>query len=167
MLAAGLCSEHQYSLYLELNDETLSFIEDVFGDKIVADEDGCWIWTGRLKDGYSSLRVNGRWVIGHRWLYMHLVGPIPNGQELHHECEKPRCVRPGHLRPLVPVDHRHVTAFTKWMFMIAPDGKLAIDNVTRSQRERRYAETYRLPFGEAFLVEESESHHQKLPIPSG
>lgn len=107
--------------------------------------------------------VNGCWAIGHRWLYMHPVGPKPNAQELHHEREKPRCVRPGHLRPLVPAGHRYVTALVNWMFTIAPNGKLAIDNVTRSQRERRYAETYRLPSDKALAVEGVASHHKKLP----
>ncbi|WP_424991484.1 HNH endonuclease [Paenarthrobacter nitroguajacolicus] len=103
------------------------------------------MWQGNTKDGYAQIIVNGRWITVHRWLYMHLVGPIPNAHEMHHECEKPRCVRPGHLTPLTPEQHRAVTAFSQLLFGMAPSAVLAIENTSRTDKERMFARVYGLP----------------------
>lgn len=145
VLAYGRCSSHQYALYEQLADETLLELEAIMTEWIAPDSDGCWIWHGRTKDGYGHVIVNGRWITVHRWLYMHLVGPIPNAHEMHHECEKPRCVRPGHLVPLTPEQHQSITAFSKFLFGIVPSGVLAIENWSRTDRERMFARAYELP----------------------
>lgn len=145
VLARGRCSTHQYALYEELAEETLLYVEGIMTAWIFPDEDGCWIWRGNTKDGYGQIIVNGRWVTIHRWLYMHLVGPIPDGYELHHECEKPTCVRPGHLVPLTPDRHRSITEFSRRMFTLAPSAVLGIDNLSRTDRERMFARVYELP----------------------
>lgn len=145
VLARGLCSSHQYELYEQLEAETIQELELIFASWITVDEDKCWIWFGKKKEGYGHLIVNGRWFSMHRWFYMHLVGPIPDGHELHHECGKPACVRPGHLTPLTPEKHREITAFTAWMFSVLPTAVLGIDNLSRTDKERRFGMTYGLP----------------------
>lgn len=128
--------------------ETLLAIEGILTAWIVPDADGCWIWHGNTKDGYAHIFLNGRWTTVHRWLYMHLVGPIPNAYEMHHECQKPRCVRPGHLTPLARDQHAAVTAFSNVLFGFAPSGVLAIENVSASDKERMFARVYGLPSDE-------------------
>ena len=60
----------------------------------------CWIWTGN-KDarGYGRLdwgKGKKRRVIGaHRWAWEALMGPIPTGAHVLHDCDNPSCVRPG------------------------------------------------------------------------
>lgn len=56
----------------------------------------CWLWTAGLVDGYGRFRDNGLW-LAHRWAYIHLVGPIPEGLEPDHLCRVRNCVRPAHL----------------------------------------------------------------------
>jgi hypothetical protein len=78
-----------------------------------SDADGCWLWTGGkvgsgMPDGYGVFKVRGKTVMVHRFAYELLVGPIPDGQELHHVCENTLCVRPGpeHVQSLTVPEHR-------------------------------------------------------------
>lgn len=61
----------------------------------------CWLWTGQTdKYGYGRFcNQAGRMVQAHRFAYELVVGPIPAGLTLDHECETPSCVRPDHLDP--------------------------------------------------------------------
>jgi hypothetical protein len=70
-------------------------------------ETGCWIWTGPRHDrkGYGRVLRDGRQILAHRWVYEREVGPIPEGMHLHHECERPSCVNPAHLRPTTNSEH--------------------------------------------------------------
>lgn len=75
--------------------------------------DACWLWTASLtKGGYGTVRADGRTQTAHRVLYELLVGPIPPGMDLDHECHNNdplclggptcphrACVRPSHLTP--------------------------------------------------------------------
>jgi hypothetical protein len=70
--------------------------------KIVYDH-GCWTFTGGKKGGGYSYAYDGatrRHVPGHRLVYEHLVGPIPDGLVLDHLCRNPRCINPIHLEPV-------------------------------------------------------------------
>lgn len=72
--------------------------------KIVVEDTGCWEWQGyRQPGGYGRTRSCGRKVLVHRWVFEHLVGPIPEGLGLDHLCRNPPCCNPDHLEP---VDHR-------------------------------------------------------------
>jgi hypothetical protein len=70
---------------------------------------GCWLWTasktsggyGRFCPGSPSKK---QWVVAHRFSYEQEFGPIPEGMEIHHRCETPACVNPGHL---IAVSHRN------------------------------------------------------------
>lgn len=62
----------------------------------------CWLWTGATSKGYGLFAVQaaGRRVTmqAHRFAYMDVVGPIPEGMQLDHECMVRACVRPDHLQ---------------------------------------------------------------------
>lgn len=69
---------------------------------------GCWTWTGaRLSatSDYGRIDVAGVRYVAHRYAYVLLVGPIPDGHELDHLCENQRCVNPAHVEPVTPDEH--------------------------------------------------------------
>ena len=67
---------------------------------------GCWIWTGyRSPKGYGQFWFNDRMHWAHRFAYAAFVGPIPDGLTVHHKCQNPACVRPGHLEPATVEDN--------------------------------------------------------------
>jgi hypothetical protein len=57
---------------------------------------GCWLWTGRLRDGYG---VQGDDFV-YRRLWRETRGPIPPGVQLDHMCRRRACVRPEHMDPV-------------------------------------------------------------------
>ena len=61
----------------------------------------CWIWGGALNSGgYGVFRLSGGSMYRvHRYAYELLVGPIPEGLELDHECRMRPCCNPAHLKP--------------------------------------------------------------------
>lgn len=66
----------------------------------------CWLWTGhRNAPGrYGHLRVGGgKKMLAHRFAWIELRGPVPDGMELDHLCGNVLCVNPSHLQP---VSHR-------------------------------------------------------------
>lgn len=76
--------------------------------KIDRVEDGCWLWNGFLSvDGYGATTSPlGNKV--HRVMYQRIVGPIPEGYDLHHTCEVRNCVNPEHLKPVTHAENvRH------------------------------------------------------------
>lgn len=80
-------------------------------DKIEVAGSGCWLWLGRLTDqGYAQLRDGKSVRAAHRVIYELLVGPIPDGHELHHPATCPRhCVNVlDHLEPIGVQDHKRL-----------------------------------------------------------
>ena len=78
-----------------------------FFEKIVMGLNGCWIWTGKLDDGYPRFWVYDprRQVGGHRWSYEFHYGAIQDGLVIDHLCRTPRCVRPDHLEPVTNAEN--------------------------------------------------------------
>ena len=67
-------------------------------DRYEVDENGCWLWLGRIdRTGYGRCKQFNKTVLAHRVFYMHYVGEIPEGKELDHLCRVRNCVNPEHL----------------------------------------------------------------------
>lgn len=77
-------------------------VVDEVGSKIEPHPSGCWLWTGRIVDGYGHAPTVG---IVHRFVYRTLVGPIPEGYVIHHACGVRACCNPAHLVPMTIGDH--------------------------------------------------------------
>lgn len=75
--------------------------ETDIGKRVTVRPDGCWEYK-HTQGGYGRHHVVGT---VHRFVYETLIGPIPDGHVLHHECENKACVNPGHLTPMTPGDH--------------------------------------------------------------
>jgi len=63
-----------------------------FEERITEDENGCWIWQGKIgTNGRAIFKVKARTISVHRWAYEHYRGPIPDGLVLDHLCKTPLC----------------------------------------------------------------------------
>jgi hypothetical protein len=61
----------------------------------------CWLWTRTCDHtGYADFRIGTKHVMGHRFAYELLVGPIPEGLTLDHLCRNRACVNPAHMEPV-------------------------------------------------------------------
>lgn len=61
----------------------------------------CWEWTGALTPkGYGVIWYEGKLWQVHRLSYTLLVGPIPEGHTLDHQCRNTVCADPDHLDPV-------------------------------------------------------------------
>ena len=60
---------------------------------IVLDKVGC----GDGSNNYAQIRREGKLVFAHRAAYELLYGPIPDGLEIDHTCNNPRCINTDHL----------------------------------------------------------------------
>lgn len=69
-----------------------------FWRHVVMGPNGCWVWTGVMHPrGYGWAKRN---VLAHRWIYEHMVGPIPAGLCIDHLCRNRRCQNPAHMEPV-------------------------------------------------------------------
>ena len=59
----------------------------------------CWLWTGPVNrpNGYGWIYLEGKDWLTHRAAYNFLVGKIPPGKCVLHNCDVKNCVRPSHL----------------------------------------------------------------------
>jgi hypothetical protein len=100
----GYCSTH-YQRLRRLGTTELLSRADRFWAR-VEKTDTCWLWTGSLnKDGYGQCftgRVRRAETSAHRWAYVALVGPIPDGLVIDHLCRVRNCVNPAHMELVTP-----------------------------------------------------------------
>jgi hypothetical protein len=76
------------------------------GERITPQPNGCWLFNGKPEQYGMAWSRQGRPVSVHRFVYETLVGPIPDGWDLHHQCHTPGCCNPAHLTPLDKAEHR-------------------------------------------------------------
>ncbi|MBA3565224.1 MAG: HNH endonuclease [Actinobacteria bacterium] len=73
----------------------------------------CWPWLGAVSGKYGRFALGRRSegnAQAHRFVYELLVGAVPEGCELHHECGDKLCVNPAHLRTVTRVEHFRLTS---------------------------------------------------------
>lgn len=73
-----------------------------FWEKVDKQPGGCWLWTSaKDRDGYGLFWFDKRYrsIRAHRLAYALIVGAIPYGYTLDHECRNKGCVNPAHLDP--------------------------------------------------------------------
>ena len=72
--------------------------ENIMARIIPVTESGCWLWEGSFDSGgYGEVQHHGKRFKVHRYIYLTLVGPIPDGKQLDHLCRVRSCCNPAHL----------------------------------------------------------------------
>jgi hypothetical protein len=77
--------------------------EERFWEKVDSSggPDSCWPWTAGLAGNpgmlYGAFWMNGRQYKSQRVAYELCIGPIPEGLQVNHTCDFPRCCNPEHL----------------------------------------------------------------------
>ena len=95
--ARGLCNRHYNEHRRAGTLPPRASLEDRLWARVEKSE-GCWEWTGPLKDGrWGYLSDHGEMRLVHRVSYELTVGPITEGLVVRHRCGNARCVRPEHL----------------------------------------------------------------------
>jgi hypothetical protein len=103
-------------------------------------DDACWNWIGKSVHewgyGLTSEARTGRSLYAHRVMYESLVGPVPNGMWVLHNCpgsDNPRCCNPRHLF-LGTHDDNMADMRAKGRSVVGPDrwnAKLTCDDVAK------------------------------------
>ena len=60
-------------------------------------DDACWEWLAGTRGGYGLMRWRGKTTSAHRVSWELAHGSIPDGLDVLHSCDNPRCVYPAHL----------------------------------------------------------------------
>lgn len=86
----------------QARSKTAPFIEEDMGY-----ETPCWVWQRALdRNGYGSIRIDGRTRNPHRIYWEQENGPVPEGLELDHLCRVRSCIRPTHLEPVTSAENQ-------------------------------------------------------------
>lgn len=65
------------------------------------------MWQGAVDTyGYGTFHDLGRSHQAHRWAYENFVGPVPQGLQLDHLCNRTLCVNPAHLEPVTNAENQ-------------------------------------------------------------
>lgn len=60
--------------------------------------DTCWLYKGAINSwGYGSIRIDGKTLHVHRFLYETFFGPLGKNQLCCHTCDVPNCINPAHI----------------------------------------------------------------------
>lgn len=74
-----------------------TLLEKIMSNIQISDSN-CWEWQGEIiKGGYGRCHFKGNKYIVHRAMLISLGKEIPEGFEVCHSCDNPRCCNPEHL----------------------------------------------------------------------
>lgn len=68
-----------------------------FWDK-VNKTDNCWLWTGKIDDGYGRFSYNKKLYLVHRLIVAIMKEPVFPDMVIDHICKVRNCCNPDHLR---------------------------------------------------------------------
>lgn len=68
-----------------------------FWDKINKTDD-CWLWTGKIDDGYGRFFFNNHLYLVHRLIVAFMKEPVSPDMVIDHICKVRNCCNPDHLR---------------------------------------------------------------------
>ena len=70
----------------------------------------CLLWEGRIRrDGYGAFDEGRQEKLAHVAVYEAQYGPVPQGWDVHHECENKACVNPHHLEAMPKGEHTRIS----------------------------------------------------------
>jgi len=105
LLAFDLSTIEMLIEILNTDFSTADFLRFISKVKLNKD-DGCWEWMGwRDRGGYGRFKYHNSSLYVHRFSSLLFRGPIPDGYDVHHVCEKRNCVNPMHL--ILEEQNRH------------------------------------------------------------
>lgn len=101
-------------------------------EKVIVDQNGCWIFTGSKKSGgYGGILHDGKVDYSHRVVYRHAIGDIPQGMLVDHRCSVRACCNPEHLRLVTGKQNaEHLTGASK-------NSKAGVRGVHRISRSKK------------------------------
>lgn len=76
--------------------------------------------------GYAQLRVGGKNLRLHRFVWEQVNGPIPDGHEIDHRCRNRACVNREHLQLLTEKEHELKTVIERQLFEEHEDREAAM-----------------------------------------
>lgn len=88
---------------------------------------------------YPHVQFKGVSYNAHNFVYAALVGPVPEGADVHHTCENKCCIRLDHLEPLTRKEHRqhHGTPHQSLKTHCPQGHPYTLDNLLPSKTGRR------------------------------
>jgi hypothetical protein len=82
-----------------LDYNSVGELPDRFWDK-VNKTDTCWLWTGKVDDGYGRYSINAKYYLVHRLVVASLKEPVNLDMVVDHICKVRNCCNPDHLRQI-------------------------------------------------------------------
>jgi hypothetical protein len=79
-----------------LDYNSVEELPDNFWNK-VNKTDTCWLWTGKMDDGYGRFNIRGKLYLAHRLTMAVLKAPIADNMQVDHLCGVRNCCNPDHL----------------------------------------------------------------------
>lgn len=94
----------------------LSAVTRTVRTKIVVCDCGCWVWTGSLdRHGYANVKMHGKRVLVHRYIFDRVVGPLGADDTIDHLCDRHRsCVNPDHFEAVPRSENSRRANVRRW-----------------------------------------------------